>query len=33
MEFSRISLHFISLQSKYSPQHPDPKHSQSIYLP
>jgi hypothetical protein len=30
MQFSPISNHFISLQSKYSPQHPVLKHTQSV---
>jgi hypothetical protein len=30
MQFSPTSCHFISLRSKYSPQHPVLKHPQSI---
>jgi hypothetical protein len=30
---SPISCHFISLQSKYYPQHPVLKHPQSMFLP
>jgi hypothetical protein len=33
MQFSQTSYHFISLQSKYSPQHPDLKCFQSLFLP
>jgi hypothetical protein len=33
MQFSPTSCHFISLRSKYSPQHPVLKHPQSILLP
>jgi hypothetical protein len=33
MHFSPTSGHFISLWSKYSPQHPVLKHPQSIFLP
>jgi hypothetical protein len=32
MQFSPISRHFIPLRSKYSPQHPDLKHPQSVFL-
>jgi hypothetical protein len=32
-QFPPISCHFISLRSKYSPQHPVLKHPQSMYLP
>jgi hypothetical protein len=31
--FSQISRHFISLRSKYSPQHPVLKHLRSMFLP
>jgi hypothetical protein len=30
MQFSPISLHFISLRTKYSPQHPVLKHPQYV---
>jgi hypothetical protein len=33
MQFSPISCHFISLRTKYSPQHPVHKHPQSMILP
>jgi hypothetical protein len=33
MQFSPPSRHFISLRSKYSPQHPVLKHPQSMFLP
>jgi hypothetical protein len=33
MQFSPISCQFISLRSKYSPQHPVLKHPQSMFLP
>jgi hypothetical protein len=33
MQFSPTSCHFISLLSKYSPQHPVLKHPQSMFLP
>jgi hypothetical protein len=33
MQFSPTSYHFISLRSKYSPQHPVLKHPQSMSLP
>jgi hypothetical protein len=33
MRFSQDSCHFISLRSKYSPQHPVLKHPQSMFLP
>jgi hypothetical protein len=33
MQFSPISRHFISLRSKYSPQHPVLKHPQSMFHP
>jgi hypothetical protein len=33
MQFSPISCHFISLRTKYSPQHPVLKHPQSMFLP
>jgi hypothetical protein len=33
MQFPQISRHFISLRSKYSPQHPVLKHPQSMFLP
>jgi hypothetical protein len=33
MQFSPSSFHFISLWSKYSPQHPVVKHPQSVFLP
>jgi hypothetical protein len=33
MQFSPIPCHYISLRSKYSPQHPVLKHSQSVFLP
>jgi hypothetical protein len=33
MLFSRYYCHVISLQSKYSPQHPVLKHPQSMFLP
>jgi hypothetical protein len=33
MQFSPISRHFISLRSKYSPQHPVLKHPQSTFFP
>jgi hypothetical protein len=33
MQFSPTSSHFISLQSKYSPQHPVLKRPQSMFLP
>jgi hypothetical protein len=33
MQFSAISRHFISLRSRYSPQHPVIKHPQSVFLP
>jgi hypothetical protein len=33
MQFSPISRHFISLRTKYSPQHPVLKHPQSMLLP
>jgi hypothetical protein len=32
-QFSPASCHFISLRSKYSPQHPVLKHPQSMFLP
>jgi hypothetical protein len=32
-KFSRTSYHFILFGSKYSPQHPDPKHRQSVFFP
>jgi hypothetical protein len=32
MQFSPISRHFISLRTKYSPQYPVLKHSQSMFL-
>jgi hypothetical protein len=32
MQFSPTSRHWISLRSKYSPQHPVLKHSQSMFL-
>jgi hypothetical protein len=32
MQFPRISRHFISLRSKYSPKHPVLKHPQSMFL-
>jgi hypothetical protein len=32
MQFPPISCQFISLQSKYSPQHPVLKHPQSVFL-
>jgi hypothetical protein len=32
MQFSQTSCHFISLRSKYSPQHPVLKHPQSMFL-
>jgi hypothetical protein len=32
MQFTPISRHFISLQSKYSPQYPVLKHPQSMFL-
>jgi hypothetical protein len=31
MQFSQTSCHFISLRSKYSPQHPVLKHPQSMF--
>jgi hypothetical protein len=33
MQCSPASRHFISLRSKYSPQHPVLKHPQSMLLP
>jgi hypothetical protein len=33
MQFPPISRHFISLRSKYSPQHPVFKHAQFMFLP
>jgi hypothetical protein len=33
LQLSRPSRHFIPLQSKYSPQHPVLKHTQSVFLP
>jgi hypothetical protein len=33
MQFSPTSCHFISLLSKYSPQHPVLKHPQSLFRP
>jgi hypothetical protein len=33
MQFSPTSRHYISLLSKYSPQHPVLKHPQSKFLP
>jgi hypothetical protein len=33
MQFSPISRHFISLRTKYSPQHSVLEHPQSIFLP
>jgi hypothetical protein len=33
VQFSPTSRHFISLRSKYSPQHPVLKHPQSVFLP
>jgi hypothetical protein len=33
MQFSPTSCHFISLRSKYSPQHPVLKHPQSMFPP
>jgi hypothetical protein len=33
MQFSHTSCHFISLWSKYSPQHPVLKHPHSVFLP
>jgi hypothetical protein len=33
MQFSTTFRHFISLRSKYSPQHPVLKHPQSMFLP
>jgi hypothetical protein len=33
MQFSLTSLHFISLRSKYSSQHPVLKHPQSMFFP
>jgi hypothetical protein len=33
MQFPSVSRHFISPRSKYSPQHPVPKHLQSMFLP
>jgi hypothetical protein len=33
MEFSQLSSHIIPLRSKYPPQHPVLKHSQSRLLP
>jgi hypothetical protein len=33
MQFSLTSRHFISLQSKHSPQHTVLKHPQSMFLP
>jgi hypothetical protein len=33
MQFSPISRHFISLLTKYSPQHPVLKHPHSMFLP
>jgi hypothetical protein len=32
MQFSPTSCHFISLRSRYSPQHPILKHPQSMFL-
>jgi hypothetical protein len=32
MQFSPISRHFISLRTKYSPQHPALKHPQSMFV-
>jgi hypothetical protein len=32
VQFSPISRHFIPLRPKYSPQHPVPKHPQSVLL-
>jgi hypothetical protein len=32
-QFSPTSCHFISLRSKYSPQHSVLKHHQSVFLP
>jgi hypothetical protein len=32
-QFSPASRHFISLRSKYPPQHPVLKHPQSMFLP
>jgi hypothetical protein len=33
LQFSPTSYHFIPFQSKYCPQHPVPKHPQSMFLP
>jgi hypothetical protein len=33
MQFPPISHHFIPPRSKYSPQHPVLKHTQSMFLP
>jgi hypothetical protein len=33
MQFSPVSRHLIPLRSKYSPQHPVLKYSQSMFLP
>jgi hypothetical protein len=33
MQFSPLPRHLIPLQSKYPPQHPVLKHSQSVSLP
>jgi hypothetical protein len=33
MQCPPISLHFISLRNKYSPQHPVLKRPQSVFLP
>jgi hypothetical protein len=33
MQFSPTSCHFISLRSKYNPQHPVLKQPQSMFLP
>jgi hypothetical protein len=33
MQSSPASCHFLSLKSKYSPQHPVLKHPQSVFFP
>jgi hypothetical protein len=33
MQISPTSCHFVSVRSKYSPQHPVLKHPQSVFLP
>jgi hypothetical protein len=33
MQLSPVSRHFISLRTRYSPQHPVHKHPQSVFIP